>query len=84
MILTNAERFETALREAYTDLFANNPDYAYSAAHTTPEVLAAKMTAGLQVHNGANKDGDGIKRACKAMGIKHTYAAIRGFLAGVR
>ena len=37
------------------------------------------MTVGL-AKGGANKDGEGIKRACKAVGIKHTYAAISAFL----
>jgi hypothetical protein len=37
------------------------------------------MTNGLQT-GAANKDGEGIKRACKACGVKYTYAAIREFL----
>lgn len=51
-----------------------------SAAHTQPEVLALRMTVGL-ARGSANKDGDGIKRACKACGIKHTYQAIRAYFA---
>lgn len=77
--MTNHNRFEQELTAAYTDLFANDPEYAYAAARTTPAALAAKMTAGL-VTGGANKDGAGIRRACKAVGIKPTYAAIRAFL----
>ena len=77
-VLSNKQQFENALIDAYRDLFANNPEYAYSAARCTPEGLAHKMTAGL--HTGAaNKDGEGIKRACKACGIKQTYKAIQEF-----
>lgn len=75
----NTTQFETALTEAYRDLFANDPEYAYSASRCTPESLAAKMTAGLAT-GAANKDGEGIKRACRAMKIPHTYKAIRAFL----
>ncbi len=78
--MTNTEQFQTALTDAYKDLFANDPEYAYSASRTTPEALAVKMTAGLAT-GAANKDGTGIKRACKAVGIKPTWAAIRAYLA---
>jgi hypothetical protein len=27
-----------------------------------------------------NKDGEGIKRVCKALGVKYTYKAIKEFL----
>lgn len=77
--MTNQTKFRLALQCAYTDLFASSPEYAFSAAKTTPEALAAKMTAGL-ANGSANKDGDGIKRACKACGIKPTYKAIRAYL----
>lgn len=77
--MTNTERFRAELITAYTDLFANDAEYAYSAARCTPESLADKMLPGL-VTGGANKDGAGIKRACKAVGIAHTYKAIRAFL----
>jgi len=79
--MTNVERFEAALADAYRDLFTNDPEYAYAATRSTPEALAAKMTASLAAGT-ANKDGEGVKRACKALGVKQTYAAIRPFLAG--
>ncbi len=78
--MTNAQTFQNILTETYRDLFANDPEYAYSASRITPEALAEKMTAGL-LTGSANKDGDGIKRTCKAVGIKQTYSAIREFLA---
>lgn len=74
----NRETFQARLVDAYRDLFANDPDYSYSAARISPEDLAAKMTAGVYMGS-ANKDGEGIKRACKACGINHTYKAIKAF-----
>lgn len=77
--MTNAERFTLALTEAYRDLFAHDPEYAYSAARCTPEYLAKEMTHACQ-HGTANKDGAGVKRACREVGIKPTYQAIKAFL----
>jgi hypothetical protein len=76
---TNRAIFELHLQRAYTDLFANDPEYAYSAARCTPSELASKMTLGL-ARNKANKDGEGIKRVCKLLGIKYTYKAIDEYL----
>ncbi len=78
---TNYIRFERALQEEYADLFVNDPDFAYAAARNTPAGLAAKMTSGLRT-GGANHAGTGIRRACKAVGIKHTAKAIREYLGG--
>ena len=75
----NLATFESHLVDAYRDLFDNDPEYAYAASRTTPTELACKMAAGLAT-GAANKDGDGIKRACKAVGIKHTYKAIQHYL----
>jgi hypothetical protein len=75
----NTTKFHTELIKAYSDLFINNPDYAYSAARNTPTQLADKMIGPL-ASGGANYDGEGIKRACKACGIKYTGKAVRDFL----
>ena len=77
-IMSNKERFQTVLADQYAQLFTL-PAYAMSAARYTPTQLADKMTDGLLTGT-AIKDGDGIKRTCKALGIKHTYAAIKLFL----
>lgn len=76
--MNNYDKFRSALVEAYKDLFATDP-YAYIAASRTPEQLADKMVASLKAGT-ANKDGEGIKRACKACGIKQTYKAIVPYL----
>jgi len=76
---SNLNKFTQALESAYLDLFANDPEYSYGAAVTTPQALALKMASHL-VTGDANKDGEGIKRACKACGIKQTYKAISAFL----
>jgi hypothetical protein len=75
----NFSLFVAALTKHYTDLFANDPEYAYVKARTTPERLAEQMAISLKA-GGASKEGEGIKRACKELGIKHTYAGIMGFL----
>ena len=75
----NAAVFAHALRAKYVRLFMDDPEYAYSAAHTTPENLADIMTRGL-LDGSANKDGAGIRGVCRDFGIKHTYKALREFL----
>lgn len=75
----NLDKFYEQLKTEYENLFKNDPEYAYSASKTTPADLASKMTLGLD-NGSANKDGEGIKRTCKAFGIPHTYKAIRAFL----
>lgn len=76
----NAQRFETVLTGQYRQLF-ETPKYAVVAAKTSPEALAAKMLIGL-VDGSTDKSGEGVVRACKALGIKHTYKAIADYLAG--
>lgn len=77
--MTNYEKFRQQLELAYVDLFASDPDYSYAAARNTPVGLSDKMTHGL-LTGSANHDGTGIKRACKAVGVKHTRKAIREYL----
>ena len=79
----NLATFESHLADAYKDLFANDPEYAYAASRATPTELAYKMSVGLAAGE-ANKAGKGIKRACKAVGIKHTYKAIQDYLSAPR
>lgn len=79
MAQSNRERFESELTLNYIRLFAEDSEYVYSAAHITPEALAAKMTASLTTGS-ANKDGKGIRRTCKALGVPYTYAGIRAYL----
>ena len=76
---SNLDKFTSALESAYVDLFVNDPEYSYCASRTTPQTLALRM-ASLLITADANKDGEGIKRACKACGIKQTYKAISAFL----
>lgn len=77
--MTNTERFTLALTEAYRDLFVNDPEYATVAGELSPEQLADIVTRAL-AHGIASKDGAGIKRACREVGIKPTYQAIKAFL----
>ena len=77
----NQIAFRDALIDAYRDLFANDPEYAYSASRCTPEGLADKMTQSM-IAGTANHEGAGFRRACKSVGIKHTRKAIREYLGG--
>jgi hypothetical protein len=74
----NIGTFRDLLTGKYTELFANDPDYAYSASRIDPETLANKMTIGLGAGT-ANKDGKAIRYACRTLGIKHTYKAINAY-----
>lgn len=77
--MTNRDLFRKHLEDAYADLFANDPDYSFAASRTTPAALATTMTGSLAAGT-ANFNGAGIKRACKAVGIKQTMRAIRDYL----
>ncbi len=72
-------QFRKALETAYADLFANNADYAYSASKTSPAELAKRML-NAAVTGSINIDGEGVRRACKACGIKHTLRAVLEFV----
>ncbi len=78
MRTTNKDRFEIVLIEQYIYLFTL-PEYERAADKWTPEELTKKMIAGL-LDGTADKDGEGIKRTCKVLGIKHTYKTIKEFL----
>ena len=72
------DKFIEELKRQYAVLFLE-PEYKMASQRYTPEELARKMTAGLK-DGTANKDGDGIRRTCKALGIKFTYKAIQQYL----
>lgn len=76
----NFARFQTELTAQFTTLFADNPAYQRVKTTHTPEQLAAKMTKALA--DGGEKNSEGIQRTCLVLGLRHTYKAIRAFLAG--
>lgn len=78
MATANFLLFKETLTEEYKILFENDR-YAYVASKNTPLELAEKMTKGL-ADGKASKDGEGIKKTCERLKIKHTYKAIREFL----
>ena len=78
--MTQAQTFRDTLAAQYRELF-KTPEYSYSAARMTPEALATRMTDSL-LSGTASKNGDGIKRTCKALKIPYTYAAIWAYLNG--
>ena len=75
---TNVEKFKAELIKQYHRLIID-PDYVAVFSKMTPEELAEKMMPTL-IRGSASKDGKGINRTCKALGIKHTYKAINDFL----
>lgn len=75
--MNNKQLFEQTLTEEYKTLYATDP--AYSTFTISPEDLAKRMTHALYRTSG-NKDGKGIKRTCKKLGINYTYKAISEFL----
>lgn len=77
--MNNLEKLTQELEKAYSVLFETDSRFAYSKTITTPKELAAKMANGL-ASGSANKDGEGVKLACKACGIKNTYKDLRAFL----
>lgn len=75
---TNHQKFVTTLTAEYIRLF-QTPQYASAAKLHTPASMAEKFTAGLALGT-VQKDGEGVRNTCKALGIKNTYKAIKEFL----
>ena len=73
-------KFKEVLLQHYLVLF-ETPEYALAKAMQDPAEMAGSMVAGLaRTPPTANKDGEGIKRTCKALGIPYTYKAIKEYL----
>lgn len=75
---TNVDIFKAELIKQYHNL-KDDPEYLAVFRWNIPEDLAYKMMPAL-IRGSASKDGKGINRTCKALGIKHTYKAINDFL----
>ena len=75
----NLDGFAALLAVEYHDLFKNDPAYAYSAEHITPEALGRKMALALDAGTG-NKDGKAVRRDCEKLGVPYTYKGIRAHL----
>ena len=75
--MNNKQLFEQTLTTEYKTLYATDPKY--STFTISPEDLAKQMTHTMFRGTG-NKEGKGIKRACKTLGINYTYKAIKEFL----
>lgn len=78
----NAEKFERFSAAYLTGLHAAvlaDPE-AYGFADIVPHVADKMLTSMAENPMGVNYDGGGFKRACKALGIKHTRKAIFAYL----
>ena len=75
----NYIKFVAELTKQYERLFKEDDAYTMAKRLHTPASLALKMTSSL-LSATANKEGLGVKRTCKALGISYTYKAIEQFL----
>ncbi|MGL5422682.1 MAG: hypothetical protein ACRDAJ_06880 [Serratia fonticola] len=76
MNIENRARFVAC----YTDAIQHLRDAGHRLYQIgDPAAWAEKMVKAF-CEKRANKDGDACKRACKALGIKHTYQAIETYL----
>ena len=88
----NAERFaafgvayRAGLLAAVTEAQASpNPDKGYAYSPADAPKVADRMLAAIEKGGpgSVNLDGGGFRRACKALGIKHTRKAISAYLNG--
>ena len=88
----NAERFaafgvayRAGLLAAVTEAQASpNPDKGYAYSPADAPKVADRMLAAIEKGGpgSVNLDGGGFRRACKALGIKHTRKAIIAYLNG--
>ena len=73
------ETFITELGKQLNNCITHRAEkYAYSVEHI-PGMLERFRNA-IQ-HNAFDKEGDAFKATCKALKIKHTYKAIKEFIA---
>jgi hypothetical protein len=78
--MTGFERFTAALGQQYANLFVTHPAYrVHRTKGTNPDTLALDVTRGL-LDGGADKSGAGVIATCRALGIPHTYKAIKAYL----
>jgi len=73
-------KFSSAYRACLEDAVTANASKYVWPVEDVPRV-AGKMLAAIEANpRGVNYDGDGMKRTCKALGIKATRKAIFEFL----
>lgn len=74
----NSELFWSTY-QSHLESRANNGHYKWPASEA-PDV-ARRMRAAWEAGT-ASKDGQAFKSTCKSLGIKHTYKAMRAYIAG--
>jgi hypothetical protein len=78
---SNADKFFQEYARQLERALVEHPEEYQWPASELPNVLQKMCTA---IERGtANKDSRAIKGTCKVLGIKHTYTAIRQYLAEV-
>lgn len=76
--MTNRENFAAEYERQLRRAVETRPDQYHWPVSDVP-VVAAKMMAAWD-RGSANKDGLATQWTCKALGITHTYSAIRAYL----
>ena len=77
----NRETFIRTYREKLADAVRDHPDeYVWPLSEL--DAVMGRMVAALD-RRSFNKDSRAFRATCKALGIKHTYAAIREYVEGL-
>ena len=76
--MTNMDRFIEEYRKALAHIVATEPgEFAWPASEL--ETVLERMEKAFRART-FNHDGKGIRRACKALGIKTTRTAILAYM----
>jgi hypothetical protein len=76
--MTNRETFLATYHEQLRNAILTHPEeYAYPVSEL--EFVFARMTAAIE-RGSFSKDSPAFRATCKALGINHTYKAIKAYL----
>ncbi len=78
--MTNLEKFLDACERNHRKIYEADPSVYGYPKERLDWAITNMRKAWTEGH--ANKDGPACKAACKELGIKHTYTAIRAFIRG--
>lgn len=77
--MDNRTKFLAVYKDALASALRSNPeDYVW---HISELDAVFELMAAAIVKDTYNKDTAAIKKTCKALGIKHTYTAIKEYIA---
>jgi len=79
-MLSNLDNFMTVYEKHLTQCLAETPDRYAWVEKLTVRVVVDRMRPAI-IGETFDKGSEAFKRTCKELGIKHTYKAIKAFLA---